>query len=331
MILQGRNLELNMRGDDVSLLQDELRQLDFDIDESEASFGTTTLLAVETFQRQHDLRVNGVVDAITARAINLAVDTLSGNLYLVKGTIVRVDGSPVVRARVALHERKLRSEESLGESTSDGQGAFEITYPQPQETPLSVLVRAFSRDGQEIAASNLICNVKPVEEVTLVVGGEVLRGPSEYTQLESILRPALAAEQLDPASLNEEDVTFLACKFDLDPEQVALFVVSARHHRETDIKAEAFYGLMRQGLSSDLKTLIAQSQETLRDALVTATEENIISPELEASIPRILSQLQHQIVRLALQDPDPDRPTFTALFDIAGVESRHRQRSRANK
>jgi peptidoglycan hydrolase-like protein with peptidoglycan-binding domain len=114
MILQGRNLELNMRGDDVSLLQDELRQLGFIIDESEAIFGSTTLLAVENFQRQRDLRVNGAVDAITARAINAEVDALSDDQYLVKGTVVSVDGSPVVRARVALHEKKLRSEEFLG-------------------------------------------------------------------------------------------------------------------------------------------------------------------------------------------------------------------------
>ena len=326
MILQGRNLEPNMRGDDVRLLQDELRQLGFNIVGQEGFFGSTTFLAVQQFQQQHNLPATGIVDAQTARVINAALDAQPREGYLVKGKVVNSDGRPFARASVVLFEKRLRSEQRLGETRSNPQGVFEITYPQPEETPLSVLVRAFRLNGPEIATSDLICDVKPVEEVTLVVGGEALQGPSEYGQLDNVLRPALAAEQLNPADLNEEDVSFLSCKFQLNPEHVALFVVSARHHRDTEIVAEGFYGLLRQGLPTELTSLVAQSQETLGEALETSVEKNIISSRLQSSIPRILQSLQDQIVRLALRNPEPDRPTFTALFDIARVESSHRQR-----
>jgi len=315
-----------MRGDDVRLVHKELRQLGFNIVDRAGFFGSTTFVAVQEFQRLHNLRATGSVNALTARAINTAVDARPRSDYLISGTVVRADGSPVARAKVSLLEKKLRCEEPLGQCVTDALGMFEIVYPQPDETPFSALVRASSRRGREIAVSNLICDVKPVEEMTLVVDGAALRGPSEYVRLEDVLRPALVAEKLDPADLNEEDVDFLACNLDLDPEHVALFVVSARHHRETDVMAQVYYGMLRQGLSSDLKTLIAHSPETLNDALVTSVGENIIDPLPKTGISRILRQLQNQIVRLALQDPEPDRPTFSALFEIAGVKSRHRQR-----
>ncbi len=326
MELQGRDLKQNMRGEDVELLQEELRQLGFNIPSQRGIFDSDTFVAVEKFQRQHNLRATGIVDARTARMINATLDAQTRDGYLVKGKVVHADGSPVAHAVVAVLEKRLRSEEVLGRDRTDEEGLFEVAYPEPEKLPISILVRASARDGEELAVSDLICDVKPVEEVTLVVDGAVLRDPSEYVRLDDMLRPALAAEQLDPADLTEEDVRLLVCKFKLDPEHVALFVLSARYHRETGIMAQAFYGLLRHGLSSDLPKLIAHSPETLTDALVTSVEQNIIDPLTETGISRILRQLQNQIVRLALKDPEPDRPTFSALFEIAGVESRHRQR-----
>ena len=326
MQLQGRNLEPNMRGDDVELLQGELRQLGFNIVGQEGFFGSTTFLAVQQFQQQHNLPATGIVDAQTARVINAALDAQPREGYLVRGKVVNSDGRPVARASVALFEKRLRSEQRLGEARSNTQGVFEITYPQPRETPLSVLVRASRLNGPEIAVSDLICDVKPVEEVTLVVGGEALRGPSEYGRLDGVLRPALAAEQLNPADLNEEDVSFLSCKFRLNPEHVALFVVSARHHRDTDIVAEGFYGLLRQGLPTELTAWSPNHKRSCERRWKHRSRRTSLVPACESSIPRILQSLQIKSRDLALRDPQPDRPTFTALFDIARVESSHRQR-----
>ncbi len=326
MNLQGRNLKPNLRGSDVALLQEELRRLGFEIMDLEGFYGSMTFLAVQEFQRQHDLPATGIVDAVTARVINAALDGQPQERYLVRGRLVRPDGTPLPQASIELFEKRLRSDRPIGDTSSDRRGAFEIAYPQPQVTPFSVVVRASGPNGEEIAASDPICDVKPVETVTLVTGGEPLRGPSEFSRLDEVLRPALASEQVDAADVDDEDVEFLACKFDLDAEHVSFYILSSRLRRETGIVAQAYYGWFRQGLPTALEALTAQPEETLEDALLTSIEDNLVDAQLEIAVSRLLRMLKEQIVRLALRDPEPDRPTFSSVFEIVGVESEHRQR-----
>ena len=74
MQLQGRILSIRMRGDDVVLLQQELRQLGLTIEDREGYFGKSTHLAVLKVQRAHDLEPIGDVDECTAALISLRVD-----------------------------------------------------------------------------------------------------------------------------------------------------------------------------------------------------------------------------------------------------------------
>lgn len=66
MKLQDRNLNIRMRGEDVELLQQELRQLDFVIKDEAGYFGSSTRRAVERFQEENNLEMKGVVDERTA-------------------------------------------------------------------------------------------------------------------------------------------------------------------------------------------------------------------------------------------------------------------------
>lgn len=80
MNLQGRNLQQDFSGDDVRLLHAELALLHFVIPDNErqgALFGPGTLAAVQDFQKQHTLPISGIVDSVTAAAINAAVNALS--------------------------------------------------------------------------------------------------------------------------------------------------------------------------------------------------------------------------------------------------------------
>jgi len=73
MDLQGRNLNLRSRGDDIRLLHSELQKLDYRIPAQEYSqryFGAATQKAVKHFQEKHDLPFTGVVDKRTAKIIN---------------------------------------------------------------------------------------------------------------------------------------------------------------------------------------------------------------------------------------------------------------------
>lgn len=80
MKLQDRNLNIGMRGGDVELLQQELHQLVFAIEDEAGYFGSSTRRAVEQFQEQHGLEITGVVDESTATLINDAVQALDPNV-----------------------------------------------------------------------------------------------------------------------------------------------------------------------------------------------------------------------------------------------------------
>ena len=77
MKLQGRPLSLNADGQDVQLLQKELRLIGFVIDDKEGVFGKSTLEAVVSFQTKRGLKVTGVVDDVIAKQINLEVYALT--------------------------------------------------------------------------------------------------------------------------------------------------------------------------------------------------------------------------------------------------------------
>lgn len=197
MKLQGRNVKPNMRGKDVRLLQTELRQLGFDIPNESGFFDSITFLAVKEFQQLHGLPAIGIVDAKTARAIDAEIAGFPREGYLVTGQAVRADGSSATGVIVAVIEKTLRGERRRGNDQSDGQGQFEVTYQPPEILPFSIFLRVSDASGVELVSSEIICDAGPHEIVNLVVGGEALRGPSEYDQLERVLRSELATEQLN--------------------------------------------------------------------------------------------------------------------------------------
>lgn len=135
MQLQGRNLSIEMRGDDVALLQRELGLLGFTIPQVEVEqrlFGQGTRRAVLVFQRQHlqeGLGITGVVDERTTAAINAAVDALPPRQFGVRGQVHQADGTAAAGLVVrAFDEDPQHGEVSLGETVSSPGGAYAIAY-----------------------------------------------------------------------------------------------------------------------------------------------------------------------------------------------------------
>ena len=125
MQLQGRNLTQGMTGPDVQLLQEELQQLDFVIEVAEINetrFGQTTRRSVREFQKKHGLPITGEVDEPTARRINAEVDAAQPKEFSVGGVVSLGDGRPFADAIVRAFDRDLRSEELLGETTTNSAG-----------------------------------------------------------------------------------------------------------------------------------------------------------------------------------------------------------------
>jgi peptidoglycan hydrolase-like protein with peptidoglycan-binding domain len=125
MNLEGRNLEPNMRGDDVRRLQTELNQLGFNLGVN-GFFDSMTYLAVRQFQQEHGLDANGIVDEETARRINAEVDALTAPPFIVKGQVHQADGDPANGVLISGFDVDLRSEELLGQTQTDRKGFYQI-------------------------------------------------------------------------------------------------------------------------------------------------------------------------------------------------------------
>lgn len=103
MKLQDRNLNIRMRGKDVELLQQELRQLGFAIEDEAGYFGSSTRRAVEQFQEENNLEMTGVVDERTSAIINCMVEgERPRGRFAVKGRVVHVYGKNSLQ-ETALH------------------------------------------------------------------------------------------------------------------------------------------------------------------------------------------------------------------------------------
>lgn len=325
MKLQGRNLEPNLRGDDVKLLQAELRQLNLktQIVDQEGFFGSTTFLAVQEFQRLNGLNAAGIVDERAAAAINRAVDEAGAARFVVRGEVVQANGEAAPGVVVRLLKKGLRKEDLLGQATTSPTGSYNIEY-QPTEKPISILVQALDASGKVLVISPVICKARPVEVVNLSPAG-VTANTSEFKQLQEKVAPIVRREQIRIEALEAADVEWLACAHELNPEHLSFLVVSSRMARESKLDAEIFYALVRQKMPNVLVALVAQSPETLTETLLESVRQNIVGPRIKDQIAEILRSLQQQVVRLSLQESTPDRPTLRTLLDIAGVPQPQQQ------
>ena len=216
---QGRHLSIRMQGQDVAPLHNELLDLGLTIPDDEVRrqlFGEATLHAVREFQRRHGLEPTGVVDEGTGAQINAAFRQLP---RIVRGQIREADGSLFGGAIVRAFDKDMRSEESLGEATTDPKGRYQIRYTAEQfrraeKGSADLRVSVCNEAGRELASSQILFNAPLNATVDLVIGGSPYRGPSEYERYLEELTPVMQGVQ--PADLREDqqiqDISFLSSR-----------------------------------------------------------------------------------------------------------------------
>jgi len=305
MDLQGHDLKLHMKGEDVNVLHSELSLLGYDIaaQEIEATlFGPSTHQAVLDFQSRHQLEPTGVVEAKTAKAINEAVDALPW--FVVRGTVRLQDRTPVKDAVVRAFDKDLRREEVLGEDRTDEQGGYSIRYladrfaRAEKKSPDLVMHAYRQEDNALLVESDVFFNAKRKMKIPLVVQ-QLPPVPklSEYEQLLAILAPVL--DGLPVAELNEADIAFLLQEFAGDQlvneRRLNVLAQGARLARQTNLPTEFFYGLAQQlklKLPLTLEAFLALETPAVRQALVEAIKREIIPPPEKAALDNMLARFE---------------------------------------
>src|SRR5262249_46474636 len=95
-----------------------------------------TYQLVRMFQTQQGLPETGVVDEPTANVLNKLLEGLGAfeepPQFAVQAQAQYTNGRPAAGMKVRAFDRDLRSEEKLGEVTTDEQGRYEIKYTAAQ-------------------------------------------------------------------------------------------------------------------------------------------------------------------------------------------------------
>jgi peptidoglycan hydrolase-like protein with peptidoglycan-binding domain len=121
-----RNLSVNMRGEDVKLLQKRLTELGFSIEDKDGFFGKTTRWAVMEIQKKNGMKATGIVDEATAEVIKNNIDALEQQRFTVHGRVMRSDGAPLAGVTVSAVDWDRAGENLLGTVKTQTDGRYDI-------------------------------------------------------------------------------------------------------------------------------------------------------------------------------------------------------------
>jgi hypothetical protein len=223
--------------------------------------------------------------------------------FVVKGQVRETDGTPIAGVAVQAYDQDLRLDTLLGQAQTNQQGAYSISYQpsqfkRPGKTSADLYVKASDPAGKQVAESPVWFHAPATAQVDLTRDNQPFRGPSEIRSVEAKLAPIL--QKLAPEDLTAADITYLIGETGLKARQVEHYSVAAQLAKTTGIDSQAFYGLARKALPTDLTNLLATDPATQRQAINTAAAQNLVPPSLAAQTDTIVSKLQSTAITQTL-------------------------------
>jgi hypothetical protein len=256
--------------------------------------------------------------------------------FIVQGTVSLADGSALADVLVRAFDRDMRSEELLGEQTTNAPGFYRISYSTEQfrraeKGSADLVVRVYDQTDAiaginlvELAATDIFFNAPPVATLDVTVPAAAYRGPSEWERHQATIMPL--REGIEVAALTDEDLDFLAREAEIATEHLRHLRQDAQWAEAHDLAEAVFYGLLRQGLPTELRSLLAEPPSLLREALKAALAENQIPQALGDDLDGILERLLDVAVQLAfVRDPDDTTPALGDMLATAPVDTATQQ------
>ncbi|MGH9900285.1 MAG: neuraminidase-like domain-containing protein, partial [Pyrinomonadaceae bacterium] len=208
------------------------------------------------------------------------------------------DGSPISRLRVRAFNRLVGGEALLGETATNDQGQYSISYPPPAgDTGVDLFARAYDGKDAVVGVSNVIVGAGRQEPLDLMIKHDRFRGPSEFARTTAALVPHLNGT--DPTALDAEDIALLVRKTKTPRVHVTAWVASKRMADRRGLPHEALYGLVRLGNTARLPRLLRRPGSRLRADLVRAAEQNLISRDAGKRADEITKRLKQTAAALS--------------------------------
>ena len=264
-------------------------------------------------------RVRIAVDLIATRTNN------APSSHVVRGRISSPSGTALSDRIVRAYDKGLNGSLLLGETTTDQEGRYRISYSAAMlgragKLHADLEVRAFESTTapDSFADSAERCHAPTTALVDLVSNNALLRGENEVARVKRNIISVISDGSI--ANLNEDQISYIACTTKESRELIALFVKATNLAIDLDLGLvfypEFMYLLLRQGLPDTLLGILVQKPATLRDAILRAMEQNIVEPATPAEIEALLAPVIEKMVNLAL---DPRPTSSVSLGGILGI------------
>ncbi len=315
----------------------------------------TVLLFQQTTQKQFSLKATGVVDEMTAAALNHMLAEIGApgiaqpaqppqpSTCTVSGMVRLADGSPARNTNVSLFDQDLRSSQLLGQARTDSNGAYQIGYTADQfgkseRGGADLVVKALASDGSLLAASPVLFNAPPRVELDLTIPAKAWLPPTLSEKIAAALQPLLDGVKVEELEEDQEhqDLSFLAGETGFAKRDLARFVL-AQVLAPQGIQAEFWFALLggslfEYGEDQSLKAQLAAFTDglptldaaTVRKALARGLDQKDIPEMLRGRIEDWIAAFQKFAAGLTVRATAA--PTFTKqALDQAGIKGAAKQ------
>lgn len=269
---------------------------------AQSVYGKATQRLVLYIQLQEGLGdgLGGEVEAKTAALLNRllrklgVLDEPSTNEFTVKGVVTHANGKPAVGVEVRAFDRDLRTREQVGEMKVTGiDGRYEIGYSQAEflraeKDSADLFIRAEQQreGGTVFVESPTLFNAPADAEIDLRLEVTHHTDQSERERYLVAIKPLLVNQgergaDLALAQLKPQDIDFISADTGIERQHVEWLQIAASFDSEAD---SFYYGMFRQGVSTEGDRLRTLPLATLRAALLEAIDQNIIPASLREQV-----------------------------------------------
>ncbi len=226
---------------------------------------------------------------------------------LVLGRVADKLNRPLAGLVVRAYDKDMRTAELLGESVTDKEGKYEITWLHSQlsgrgRKEADLVMKVFTREKQtQLFISNIDevrFNASPREEINITIAQAIKPEVVEYDYLlreVGFLAGKVAINDLQESE-EHRDITFLSKEMEIPAEKIEHLVVAHRLGSESNMDAAFFYALLREKtlLKNDLaKTFHARlfidiNTETLPLLYdVALADSKMVKRDIEAAVKKL--------------------------------------------
>ncbi len=271
-------------------------------------------------------------------------------LFSVRGTVLDADGKAAIGVRVQAYDRDLRSEELLGQTTTDLNGSYIIHYgpgqfARAEKKFADLSVKVLDRNGKTPLYSpgfdDILFNAPPAARVNINLPPAPDATGVEYEIVLRCIKPLLNGTDIHALDENDRhrDISFLARETGLLQSKIEHLVLSHRLQDVSDITPVFFYALLRQDtlLSGDLDgfmnlrfqihihseimplfyDIVLTDEKKIRRDVEAAIKAKIVPAGLKRGLNSILARLaKHRKKAQEYQQSEKPRLTLDLIADF---------------